>query len=419
MAVVQKALEFDYLAKLNKTGLSDVKATIELNGVTKASNVALTEVDATNSPGLYRLSLSAATLTGYGVASGQTNTLIAYITSASFPAAGIARIDATIANLDDVISVLGTPVTSSIAGDIAAIQTKLGAPVGASVSADIAAVKSDTAAIKADLETGSASLATLLTGIQQINNGSIGNGVGYVLPSALIPATGSNTYRWPITILNNDGALIDPTSNTVTVGLLNQSGTDRGAYLTGSSGTPATIAATRVSTGQYYVMVVIPSTAVEEELIPSFAYQVGTNSMVRFGQVQLSADVQAAGYALQTTLLATQTTVNAINSVVTNATYGNSALQALLTNATYGLSAQQTIEAAIQAAINNGTYGLAAANTLQLAIQSILNNGTYGNSALQVQGAATQGTGFTAGTDDLHSLSTYLRANLFVGGKAV
>jgi hypothetical protein len=56
-----------YRSKNNLTGLTDVKAlVIRRNGVSVASNIALTEVSAVNEPGLYELYLPAATITGYG-----------------------------------------------------------------------------------------------------------------------------------------------------------------------------------------------------------------------------------------------------------------------------------------------------------------------------------------------------------------
>lgn len=399
----QKDLRFIYQSKNNITGLTDVRAQIYVDGLAKAVGVnainatpnangsQISEVDATNAPGIYEVFIAAADLTAWGVAAGSYSALEARIDSASKAAPAIFRQEETVANLDDINTRLGAPVGASISADIAAIETKLGTPAGASVSADIAAIKSDTGAIKADLETGPNSLATILSNIQSLQNASIGNGVGFVLPMMLIPASGSNTYRIPITIQNNDGALIDPTSNLVTVGVLNAAGTDRGGYLTGSSGSPATVAATRDSVGQYHVMFVVPSTAVEEDLNFSFAYTVGSNAMVRYGQAQLLTDMAASGFALQSTLLAVQTTVNAIDSEVTNGTYGLAAIEAILTN---------------------GTYGLAA-------IEALLVNGTYGLSALQVQGAATQGVGFTGSTDSLHAIRAFLDANVYSGGRAI
>lgn len=423
---VQKPIRFLYQAKSNITGLTDVKAQIYVNGTAKAVSAAaigatanangskVAEIDSVNSPGIYEILLSSADLTAWGVVAGAYSALEARVNSVSQSAPAAFRQEETVANLDDLDSHLTLQDTA-----IAAISTKIGTPAGASVSADILSVKSDTSAIKADLETGSASLATILANLQALQNGSISNGVGYVLPSMLIPASGSNTYRIPITIMDNEGRLIDPATNLVTVGVLNAAGTDRGSFLTGSSGSPATVSAVRDSLGQYHAMVSIPSTAIEEELIYSFSYAIGVNAMVRYGQSQLLTDTGASGYALQSTLLSVQSTVTSTNGVVTNGTFGNSALQALLSNGTYGLSA-------LQALLGNGTYGLSALQAIlsnatygNAALQALLSNGTYGLSAIQATEAATQGTGFAPGSDDLHSLSVYLRANSYQGGKAI
>ena len=404
------------------TGLSSIKLQLYVEGVAKgvgANAISLTELDATNAPGVYEYYIPSATLVTAGVVAGSVVELVMNSTNALYAAQSIVKERAVAYQADDIASLIGATVTGTITGDIAAVQTKLGTPAGASVSADLLAIKTDTAAVKADLETGSASLATILSNIQSLQNASIGNGVGFVLPTMIIPSSGSNTYKIPITIQNDNGALIDPVSNTITVGVQNAAGADRGSFLTGSSGTPATVVATRASTGQYYVTVALPSTEIEEELIFSFAYTIGSNPMVRFGVSQTIADTATAGYALQATLLATQTTVNTINTAIANSTYGLSALQALLTNGTSGLSA-------IAGLLNNGTNGLVAINsnvssvgTAVATANNTLNNATYGLSALQTLSAAIQGSGFTAGSDDLHSIGLFLRNNLYIGGKAV
>ncbi len=414
-------LRLIYQAKNNTTGLTDVKGQFYVNGVAKAtgtSALVFTALDATNAPGVYYCDVPAATLTSWGLTAGASFDVEVSINSATAPAQAIFRATLSVSNPDDIISIIGTTSTGSVSGDIAAIQTKLGSPAGASVSADIASVKSDTSAIKADLETGSASLSTILSNIQALQNASISNGVGFVLPTMIIPATGSNSYLVPITVLNNEGALIDPNSNLITVGVKNSAGVDRGSFLVGSSGTPATVSATRTGTGQYNVTVSIPSTEVEEELIFSFSYVIGSNAMVRYGVSQTLADANAAGYALQSTLLATQTTVNNINTLATSSTYGFAALQALLANGTYGLAALAAAIATVQTTVSsnnglltNGTYGLAA-------LQAYLSSGAYSLPTILAAEQASQGSGFVGSTDSLHAISQYLQNNVYAGGRA-
>lgn len=354
-----------YQSKNNTTGLTDVKAQVYLNGVAKlvgASAVVLTEVDATNSPGLYQLLLTALQLTTMGVVTGQVNSLVAYIDSVTKPGKAPLRIEVELYDLDDLVTLVGTPANVT-------------------VSADIAAVKTDTAAIKVDLESGASSLPTILAAINSIKNNA---GFSVPVPTPmLVPNTGSNTYLIPVTIYNEANTLIDPDSNTITVSVANQAGTSRNTYLSATT-------MTRLSTGQYTVVVTIAAAAPEEQLLFSFAYAIGGNATVRKASTNVIPDVTADGLALQSTLLATQTTVNANN--------------ALLSNATYGLSALQVIEAANQGTLNNATYGLPALQT----------QGAANASAL----AAIEGTGFVTGTDSLHQLSQAI-ANIGVGGRAV
>ncbi len=365
-----------YEGKNFETGLT-VKANIFKNGVATTavgvSAVALTEVDSTNAPGWYQLTVASASLVTLGFTSGDTFE---------------ARIDATNGGKSAPASYKEKITTNSVddvATSLASLNTKVGTPAGASVSADIASIKSDTAAIKVDLESGSYSLQTINSAILALSNSSISNGVGFVLPVMLIPSSGSNTYRIPVTIMNNSGVSVDPDSNTVTVGLLNAAGTDRGSYLTGSAGgPPLTVAATRDSTGQYHVTVALPSTAVEEELLFSFTYTISSNPYVRYGQSQTVTDQAASGFALQSTLLDVQTDVDAIEATVNHVTYGNAAIEGLLTDASFGL-------AATKAVIDSNTTTL----------------------------SDIEGGSFSSSTDSLHAISAFLSTNLYSGGRAV
>lgn len=354
---VQKQIRFLYQAKNNTTGLADVKAQVYVNGVAKAVGAsALTgvEVDSTNSPGIYEITLSAANLTTWGVVAGTYSALEVVVDSATKPAKAIFRTEATVANTDD-------------------IDSRLGAPAGASVSADIASVKSDTAAIKVDLESGASSLATILSAVNAIANGA---GFAMPVPATLIkPSSGSNSYRLPLTIYNSKNVLIDPDTNAITVTLVNQSGADRSSYLTGVSGTSAP--AVRDSLGQYHIDVAIPSTASQEELIFGFAYAVGGAATARKAVSEIVTDVNADGFALQSTLLSTQTTVNSINTLATDATNGFAAIKTQTVS-------NQTAITALQTDITNNV----------------------------------EGTGFSASTDSLHQLSLAI-ANVGVGGRAV
>jgi hypothetical protein len=343
---VQKQVQIIYQAKNNATGLADVKAQVYVNGVAKAvgaSALALTEIDATNAPGMYLLTITAALLTSYGVVAGQYNVIEGVINSISRPAPAPFREELTVANADDLEAHL-------VAADSA-----------------VAAVKSDTAAIKTDLESGASSLSTILSAVQAIQNNA---GFSIPVPATLLkPSSGSNSYRVPFTVYNEKNALLDPDTSTVTVTLVNQAGADRSVYLVGVSGTAAP--AVRDSLGQYHIDIAIPSTASQEELILSFAYSIGGAATARKAVTEIVTDVQADGFALQTTLLDVQTKATDVQSKVNDATIGL---------------------AAIKTAVN--------ANLTEIQTN-------------------VEGTGFSSSTDSLHAISAFLTNNLFSGGRAV
>lgn len=367
---VQKPIRILYQAKNNTTGLADVKAQCYFNGVAKAvgaSALALSELDATNAPGLYELLISAATLTSWGAASGQTNTVEGYISSTSLPAKAPFREEVTVSNADDLEAHLVSQDTA------------------------IAAVKSDTSAIKTDLESGAYSLATILSAVQAIQNNA---GFSIPVPATMLkPSTGSNSYRIPLTIYNERNLLLDPDTNSIVVTLVNQAGADRSSYLAGVSGTSAP--AVRDSLGQYHIDVAIPSTASQEELIFGFAYAIGGAATARRAVSEIITDVQADGFALQSTLLSVQTTTSSTNTTVLDSTFGLAAANTL-----QGLIKTQTDK------IADANFGLSALKA------AIVANGT------EVTGNV-EGTGFVSATDSLHAISNFLSSNVFSGGRAV
>ena len=342
----QKPVRLLYQSKALATGLTDVKAQVYLNNVAKAvgaSALALTELDATNSPGIYELLIPGATLTSYGVTAGSYNALEITIDSASKSAPAPWRGEITVSNNDDLEAHL-------VLQDVA-----------------IAAVKADTAAIKVDLESGASSLANILAAVTAIQNNA---GFSIPVPTTLIkPASGSNTYRLPVTIYNEKNLLVDPDTNSIVVTLVNQAGADRSSYLVGVSGTSAP--AVRDSQGQYHIDLGIPSTAAQEELIFTFSYAIGGAATARKAVTEVITDVAADGFALQTTLLSVQTTASSTNTAVLDSTNGLVAIKA----------------------------AIVANNT------EITSN--------------VEGTGFVSSTDSLHGIRLFLAANIYVGGKAV
>jgi len=397
-----KSIRILYSARNFQTGLTDVKAQIYVDQIAKAigaSSITLAELDPTNAPGIYYAVITAAMLVTYGSIAGSS--FSAYVNSASKSApteykeivTGISNddLDAHLTTQDGVLSTLSTNVS----------------------------------AVKSDLETGPNSLATITAAIAAVQSAvsAVQNNTNFSasIPEPIVrPGSGSNTYRIPIRIFDSAGHMADADSNSVVVSVSDQAGVDRGALLTGYSGGSAP--AIRGSKGVYYIDMAISSAAVLEGINFTFTYAVASVAYNQGRAGQIVTDVQADGFALQTTLLAVQTTVNDADAVVNNATYGlpaanvlQTAIQTLLNNGTYGLSALQSLLAngtyglsALQAILANGTYGLQAANTLQNTISTNVNSA---NSALGL----IEGTGFATATDSLAQISS----RVYSGGRAV
>jgi hypothetical protein len=370
---VQKPVRFIYQSRNSKTGLGDVKAQVYLNGAAKAtgaSAIAATELGF----GVYEVVLTAANLTSWGVSATQYNALEVIIDSATSPAQAIFRAELTVSNNDEIEAHLVSQDTA------------------------IAAVKSDTAAIKADLETGSSSLSVINTKIDKILNNS---GFALSVPDELLrPASGSNSYRISQTFYDdqNEG-LVDVDGQAITVTVTNQAGADRSQYLTGyvagTSGANGSAPAVRESLGQYHVDLAIPSTAAQEQLNFTFAYAIRGQATARKATSNVLTDVQAQGFALQATSLDIQTKVTDIQSKVNDSTIG--------------LQAANVLQTAIKTQtdkLGDATIGLAAIKTAVTAVQTeVVSN--------------VEGAGFISAQDSLHAISQYLQTSLFSGGKAV
>ena len=279
-----KSIRILYSARNFQTGLADVKAQIYVDQIAKAvgaSSVTLTELDATNAPGIYYTVVTAALLGTYGATAGST--FSAYVNSASKSApteykeivTGISTddLDVHLTTQDGVLSTLSTNVS----------------------------------AVKVDLETGPNSLATITAAIAAVQSAvlSVQNNTNFSasIPEPIVrPGSGSNTYRIPIRIFDSAGHMADADSISVVVSVADQAGVDRGAILTGYSG--GTAPAVRDSKGVYHIDMAIGSSAVLEGLVFTFTYAVASVAYNQGRAGQIVTDVQADGFALQTTLLA-------------------------------------------------------------------------------------------------------------------
>ena len=404
-----KPVRILYSSKSFTTGLSDVKGQVFVDQVAKAVNgsaISFTELDSVNAPGIYYAVISQATLAGYGGVAGSA--LSVYINSASKTAPTEYKEILTLVSTDDLDAHLTTQDATL------ASMTATGSDTNTKVTA-----------IKADLETGPSSLSSITTAIAAVQSAvsAIQNSTNFSasIPEPIVrPGSGSNTYRIPLRIFNEKGQMADADSNLITVSVSDQAGVDRGSILTGYASGSAP--AVRDAAGVYHIDMAISSSAVLEGLNFTFTYAVNAVSFNQGRAGSIVSDVQADGFALQTTLLATQATVVNSDNILSNGTYGlaaantlQTAIQSVLANGTFGLSALQSLLAngsyglsALQAILNNATYGLAAANTLQ---NSIL-TATQSNGAALV---AVEGSGFASLTDSLAAISS----RVYSGGKAI
>lgn len=371
-----------YISRNFETGLTDVTANIRRNGVSVASGVALSEV----ANGRYELVLSPANITTYGGA----GFFDFYINSASKSAPAVASRWILENDEDDLR-----------AGQLA-IESKV----------DI--IDTNVDAIKADVQSGTFGLSALKSLIDAVQSSvsNIQNATRFVaaVPSQLIkPGAGSTSFRIPIRVYNGDGALEDPDSNAIAVSITDEQGNDRTSYLVGFVAGP--VNASRTGVGVYYIDLALPSSADSEQLNFNFAYTENAISLSAVRTSQVVLDVQASGFALETTAqdILTDTAdmqprIADIQTKINSATFGLAALKDLL-------DIIETNTDDVEGLLNNGTYGLAALKTAldtkasQTSVTAITTN----------LDDNVKGSGFNAATDSLKQISE----RVFTGGQAV
>lgn len=394
-----------YTARNFATGLTDVKAQlVDRNGTQVATDLLFSEVDSVNSPGLYSLSISPATLTGWGGA----GTYMAYINSdsANQNAPAVVKFVVTVNDTDDL-----SLQVASVDTKIDTLQTSVN-----TLQTDVTSIKAtveSTNGVITDPTDGNANIRALVeSAINAIS--SVQNNTRFVavIPSELVSlesGSGNNRYRVPIRLYDTSGNLEDPDTNQIQVSIANETGVDRTNLIVGFTAGP--VDATRVSVGNYYVDLDIPDNASLEQLVFNFDYSEGGTPLSAVRTAVVVKELSAGGLALQSTLLDVltdtadmQPRVQAIETLVTDPVVGLANLKALidvidgvvdsnngeLTNVTYGLSALKTI-----------LDGKASQVSVD-AITTILNSDV-------------KGTGFNNTTDSLAAIST----KVFYGGQAV
>jgi hypothetical protein len=385
MAIQPKPLRFDYQAPTLRTGLTDVKGEIIVAGVNKAvgaNALTFTEIVGTTTKGLYSLLITSAQLIAWGIVAGAENTVECYTNSATWPGPVPIKAVAQFATADDVISVLGSPAGLTLSADIQSVYSRLGAPASTSLAADIAA-----------LQALQAQASAQLTGL--VNAADTG-GAQVVQLNGIIPPTGSGNFplQVPIVITDDTGANVAPSSINVT--MVNAGGADRGQYITGSSGSPASLSPAPSSVGQYYVPISIPAGIAEEQwlLKTVFVYKGVTRTL--FTVINVTADVAGVAQASALALVKADTA-----SILTKLNDSMSGLGAIAT--AVGQTLAQATSAASAAA---NAYAQAQANQASL---------TTANSAL----VNIMGTNYSANTMSLAALAAAVAQIPTSGGRGV
>ena len=392
-----------YTAKNFETGLTDISANIELNGVSVATGVALAEIDAINFPGRYELVLTPVQITTYGGA----GTYSFAINSATKNAPATAKIEIKEYDTDDLHLenvAIEAKVDTAIA-DIGTLQT------------DVTSVKGTVEDTNTKVSDGTSGLAALKALIDSVQSGvtSIQNTTRTVvtlLPQMPKPATGISTFRVDVLIYNTSGGLEDPDADNITLTLQNAAGLDRGNLIKGNvSGAFVIPAGQKIGVGKYFFEIEIAATTTEESLNLFVDYLEAAVALQASRATVIVPDVQSSGFALETTAqdiltdtAAMQPQVADIQSQVNHASYGLSVLKS-------ALDAIDTIVADNQLKLNDAGFGLSA---LAAAITSKSSQVSVDNIGTDIVNNV-KGAGFSNTTDSLKAISD----RMFTGGQAV
>ena len=392
-----------YTAKNFETGLTDISANIELNGVSVATGVALAEIDAINFPGRYELVLTPVQITTYGGA----GTYSFAINSATKNAPATAKIEIKEYDTDDLHLenvAIEAKVDTAIA-DIGTLQT------------DVTSVKGTVEDTNTKVSDGTSGLAALKALIDSVQSGvtSIQNTTRTVvtlLPQMPKPGTGISTFRVDVLIYNTSGGLEDPDADNITLTLLSAAGLDRGNLIKGNvSGAFVIPAGQKIGVGKYFFEIEVAATTTEESLNLFVDYLEATVALQASRATVIVPDVQSSGFALETTAqdiltdtAAMQPQVADIQSQVNHASYGLSVLKS-------ALDAIDTIVADNQLKLNDAGFGLSA---LAAAITSKASQVSVDNIGTDIVNNV-KGAGFNNATDSLKAISD----RMFTGGQAV
>lgn len=380
-----------YSAKNYTTGLTDVTATIFKDGsdIPVATGIALDELNSTDAPGRYKLTLSPSQINSFGGV-GDFKILIDS-TSRRAPATASLKIKQN--DNDDLAALITT-----VSGKIDILETKIDA-----IQSDLTTVKTKVESTNDALLTGPNALQTIKglveTALSGITSMRQATRTVVAFPAQLItPPTGLERYTIPINIHNTDGALEDPDGPNVYAELRNAAGLDRSNYLKGFTSGPFN--ATRLDTGKYKVELEIPAGAAKEQLNLIVSYTENTVPMEAVRTANIVSSVDASGLAQQVTAQAILDDTSVMQPQVAT-------MLSELQSATYGLAILKNSLNTIDSTMNS--------------LDSIVNSNTIGNQAI-IDAIATKasqasvnnisasvdsikGVGYNEATDSLKSIS--------------
>lgn len=393
-----------YVARNNQTGLTDITARIERNGVNVATAVALAEVDAINFPGVYELVLTPGQLATYG-GSGYFSF---HINSVSKDAPAVTARWILNNDADDLAA--ASLITDGKVDNVIASQAAQDL-----VLANIQTKVTDTNNLSNSGVYGFAAIKSLIDAMSsKISNIQNNTMFSADLNATLVrPESGSKTYRVPVRIFDLNGNPEDPDTNEVLVSVKDESGNDRTNLLFGY--VAGAVAAVRDGVGIYHIDVVIAGSTQLEQLIFEFVYSETNNAITitknHTRTTEIVASVQASGLAQQVTVQeilddtsVMQPQVADIQLKVNNATYGLSALKDLL-------DIIDGVNDANNALLTDAGFGLSAINS---ALSSKASQVSVDNIGTNIN-TNVLGAGHNAATDSLKAISD----RLFSGGFAI
>lgn len=250
---------------------------------------------------------------------------------------------------------------------------------------------------------------TIQSSIANISNNTR---TSVAIPTQMLkPNTGNNDYRIYVNVYDTEGNMEDPddqnASNFIAINVVDESGNDRTGNLQNVTSWDSRFWLTRDSQGRFYCDYRVADTHDIEQVIFNFTYLEGG----------LARGVDRS--SLVTGALDLSTTVNNIYDEVTNASYGLSALQVLLTgyfedggsietrfdgidanliSAHSKIDQIDTVVDGNNTLLTNATFGLSALQTLMSAIQTAVGNNATSLSEIQ-------GSGFVSVNDSMKAMS--------------